>query len=255
MSISKWLDTVVVKQHQIERKAGKGNPVLKDKDYSFEVLKDLYDKGYDYVTWIRTNHEAKCALCQFYDTHETTWRLADFLGLARLASEESDIMITAAVWGPWEELDDSEKLSVLRTPKTAYNYAVRMGILNMPEEVLEKIVEDDYTVRSYIQDFLNITDTEPVPKIIIDEVGGDGYFVDKLYRAYSNQDNYPEELKFRGMTEVEVSKRDQRYYNTTYLIHNAPLYEHSHVGCKCQLMVWKSKDPEDIVFVDASGLK
>ena len=39
----------------------------------------------------------------------------------------------------------------------------------------------------------------------------------------------------------------------SYLQHDAPLYEHSHVGCSCRLACYKSTDPGDIIFVSRSG--
>lgn len=264
MSISKWLDKVAVQQYQIERKARKGNFDPKIKDDTFYVLLDLYEKGYDMVTWIVTDHEAKCELCKFYDSHQTTWKLSEFLGLTRTAEQSNLMYITAAPNKPWVELDDSEKLEVLRTPITAYNYAKRIGYINTPEEVLEELSKDLVMAEYFLDGFLETTETETVPKIIVDRVAYDAPYVERTFRELGGQDNFPSQLKFKGMTEEEVALEDQKNWNDTLLKERVdtsgaksytPLYDHSHVGCKCQLMVWKSYEPTDMVYVDASGLK
>ena len=251
MSISKWLDMVAIKQHQIERNAANYN--AKNRDNTFDTLMELYEKGYDMVTWVVTDHEAKCDLCKFYGSHQTTWRLAEFLNLDKFASYRADITITAAIYEPWNELDDSDKLAILRTPQTAYNYAKHLGYVDVPEEVIEKISENETVSEYFLEGFLSTTEEYTVPLTIIDAVGGDAPFVDRLFRELGGQKNYPEQLKFRGMTEKEVALMDQEDFNISRLKHNAPLFEHSHVGCKCQLLVWKSYDPTEVVYVDAAG--
>lgn len=263
----KWLTKVALQQNQIELQAANRNP--KAQDNTFYVLLDLYEKGYDMVTWVRTDGEPDCKLCQFYDSHQTTWRLSEFLGLTRTAEQDNDIEKVAAADKPWVDLDDSEKLDVLRTPITAYNYAKRLGFQDVPSEVVEEIAKDLTVSEYYVSKFLEEYETGDIPKKIVDTVGYDASFVDRIQRDYQNQDSYPKELKFRGATKEEVALMDQEGWNNTLLErhkwvdeqgntilrHEAPLFEHSHINCKCQLMVWKSSNPSDVVYVDASGKK
>lgn len=254
MSISKWLDEAAVQQHRIERKARKGNFEDKEDDESFYTLLDLYEKGYDMVTWIVTDHEARCELCKFYDSHQTTWRLSEFLGLTRVASQNNLIHIIAAPNKPWVELEDSEKLQVLRTPITAYNYAKRMGYINIPEEVAEEISKDLTVAEYFTEGFLDSNETDKLPNSIVNAIANDASFVERLARDKEKQPNFPEDLKqFKGRTEEEIALEDQKNFNATLLRYNAPLFEHSHCNCACQLMVWKSDNPSDIVYVDAAG--
>lgn len=249
----KWLTKVALQQNQIELQAANHNP--KAQDNTFYVLLDLYEKGYDMVTWLVTDHEAKCKLCQFYDSHQTTWRLSEFLGLTRTAEQDNDIEKVAAADKPWIDLDDSEKLDVLRTPITAYNYAKRLGFQDVPDEVIEEIAKNLNVSEYYVSDVLDSSEVDSIPNKIVDRVGYDASFVDRIFRDYGGQTNFPEELKFKGGTEEEVALEDQKNWNSTLLKYEAPLFEHTHPGCKCQLMVWKSSNPSDIVYVDASGKK
>ena len=248
---SSWLDKIALRQNQIELQAANHNP--KQQDNSFYVLLDLLEKGYDMVSWVRTDDEPACDLCKFYNDHKTTWRLSEFLGLTRSASLDKGILITAAIEGPWEELDDSDRIAVLRTPLSAYTYAKGLGFVSVPEEVVEEISKDLTVSEYFLEGLLESSETEKVPAKIIDTVGGDAPFIDRLNRNLGGQRNYPEQLKFRGATEEEVALEDQKGWNTTLLRYDSPLYEHAHINCKCQLMVWKSDNPSDVVYVDARG--
>lgn len=260
MSISKWLDKVAVQQHQIERKARKGDFEDKADDESFYTLLDLYEKGYDRVTWVATDDEKTCKLCNFYSDHETTWRLHDFLHLAKTSSYRSELSITAArpvPSGPWADLDDSDKLWVLRTPNTAYNYVLRTdNFTDVPEDVLKKISESVLVSEIFAEVFMESEDTEELPKIIIDTIARDATWVDWFHRNYKNKGNFPKQLVFKGMDESEdasyINEVRPLDYNTSLLQHEAPIFEHSHVGCRCQLKVWKSDNPSDVVYVDAT---
>lgn len=247
---SSWLERVTLEQNKIELQAANHNP--KEKDNTFYILLDLFDKGYDMVSWVVTDHETKCELCTFYNNHKTTWRLSEFLGLTRQATINSDITITAA-YGAWEELDDSDKLKILRTPNTAYSYAKSLDFDRVPEQVIEEISKNETLSEYFLERFLSVNEVDTVPQSIIDAVGSDAPFVDRLFRELGNQSNFPKDLKFRGMTEEEIALEDQKNWNSTALRYEAPLFEHSHPGCKCQLMVWKSDNPSDVVFVDATG--
>ena len=248
---SSWLDKIALRQNQIELQAANHNP--KQQDNSFYVLLDLLEKGYDMVSWVRTDDEPACDLCKFYNDHKTTWRLPEFLGLTRSASLDKGILITAAIEGSWEELDDSDRIAVLRTPLSAYTYAKGLGFVSVPEEVVEEISKDLTVSEYFLEGLLESSETEKVPAKIIDTVGGDASFIDRLNRNLGGQRNYPDQLKFRGATEEEVALEDQKGWNTTLLRYDSPLYEHAHINCKCQLMVWKSDNPSDVVYVDARG--
>lgn len=247
---SSWLDKIALRQNQIELQAANYNS--KQPDNTLPILMELLEQGYDMVSWVKTDGEPDCELCNFYNNHKTTWRLSEFLGLTR-ASLEKGIQITAADTPVWEELEDSDKLAILRTPASAYKYAKKLGFKNIPEDVIEEISKDLTVSEYFVEGFLDSNETDKLNSLIVDIVGEDAAFVDRLFRDKGKQSNYPQELKFRGMTEEEVALEDQKNFNASLLKHNAPLFEHSHVGCLCQLMVWKSKNPSDVVYVDAAG--
>lgn len=247
---SSWLDKIALLQNQISLQAANYNSKLPDS--TFPVLMELLEQGYDMVSWVVTDHEPACKLCRYYNDHKTTWRLSEFLGLTR-ASLERGIHIIAAPLA-WEELDDSDKLSILRTPMSAYKYAKSLGFKNIPEEVVEEISKDLTVSEYFTEGFLDSNETDKLPNSIVDTIAEDASFVERLARDKEKQPNFPEDLKqFKGRTEEEIALEDQKNFNATLLRYNAPLFEHSHCNCACQLMVWKSDNPSDIVYVDAAG--
>lgn len=244
---SSWLDKIALLQNQISLQAA-------EQDNTFPVLLELLEQGYDMVSWVTTDHEPACELCQYYNNHKTTWRLSEFLGLTR-ASLERGIHIIAAPLA-WEELDDSDKLSILRTPMSAYKYAKSLGFKNIPSEVIEEISRDLIVSEYFTEGFLDINTEkdDKLPDSIVNTIANDASFVERLARDKEKQPNFPKDLKqFRGRTKEEVALEDQKNFNATLLRYNAPLFEHSHCNCACQLMVWKSKDPSNVVYVDAAG--
>lgn len=248
---SSWLDKIALRQNQIELQAANYNS--KQPDNTLPILMELLEQGYDMVSWVKTDGEPDCELCNFYNNHKTTWRLSEFLGLTR-ASLEKGIQIIAADTPVWEELEDSDKLAILRTPMSAYKYAKSLGFKNIPEEVVEEVSKDLTVSEYFTEGFLDSNEIDKLPNSIVDTIAEDASFVERLARDKEKQPNFPEDLKqFKGRTEEEIALEDQKNFNATLLRYNAPLFEHSHCNCACQLMVWKSDNPSDIVYVDAAG--
>lgn len=253
---SSWLNEIIIKGYHLGIIAENHNPKVPDN--SLAQLVELLEQGYDRVEWMGSDRDKESGeICQHYDSNRTTWDLASFLNIAKESSENSDINIIAA---SFDEMSEEEKLKIVSNPASAYRYAKKNRFQDIPLEITDVIAEDVGWTEAFINGFLNnnIDDEIPAKMIstIIQNLTTEADFIAHILHYFGTQDNVPE--RFRNALGDSSSADSMIQENPSNigdpnLMHNAPIYEHSHVGCNCFLAVYKSDDPSDVVFVGKGG--
>ena len=233
---------------------------VKPQDMSLDTLIMLLNEGYDRVTWIGSDRDkAENEICQRYDSNQTTWSLEAFINVN--ADYLGGIQKTAALSKEDYSIDEWQEL--LTSPGRALKYAQQHNFQDLPQEVIDSIAEDGLSSYRFVNRFLKVNQTDPIPQSIVDATLSDEDQLDYLYEIYKDQPNFPD--TYRDMYEgvARDRQREVHYHNNqkgtkfdksnAKIPFDAPIFSHSHVGCQCYLKVWKSTDPDDCVFVDANG--
>lgn len=252
-----WLNGLSVTAKGNEN-SGNRNP--KTQDMSLDALLKLLNEGYDRVTWVGSDRDkAENEICQRYDTNKTTWSLEAFINVN--ASYLSGIKITAAM--SKEDYDEEDWQALVSSPGKALKYAEQHGFQDLPQEIIDSVASDGLTAYRFVNRFLKVNQTDNIPQPIIQATLSDADSIAYLYDIYRENPNLPEEYAemSRGI-EDENGGRSHYFSNqkgtnfdksNTNIPFDAPIYAHSHVGCQCGLLVWKSTNPDDCVFIDANG--
>lgn len=257
-----FLDDIVIKGYHLGVIAGgptSGNHNPKLPDNSLAYLMELLEQGYDRVEWVGSDRDKEEGeICEYYDSHRTTWDLASFLNMHKESSKRNDIEITAAQL--YEDMSDDDKLKVLNSPLSAYKYAKSQKFKNVPLEVVDVISEDVGWTEAYINGFLNNNKTEEVPSTLVDTILSnlttEVDFVGHILHYFGYQDNTP--MRFfdaigDSKTVDSLIEEKPKFIGEPNLDHDAPIYSHSHVQCGCMLYCYRSDNPSDGVFVGTQG--
>lgn len=251
--LNRALENIVPLEVVGKGNANSGNRNPKDPDQSFDVLMDLLNKGYDRVQWVLSHRDKEPGeICTVMDQMNTTWDLRSFLNIT--AKLKDGINITAAE-GDWDSMSDEERLEVINTAQSAYDYAKQHNFDNLPKDVVDTIAEDVDWADRFITQFLKRETVADVPTEIVNAVAANGDLAAYLNDLYGDQDNFPKMLKEISQGAGGFVREVGKEYGMgeSGLHHRAPIFEHSHVGCKCYLAVFKSDNPSDVVFVSAEG--
>lgn len=231
-----------------------GNRNPKSPDLSLDYLIDLLNEGYDRVTWVGSDRDKQAnEICQRYDEAQTTWTLESFLNL-HSASLSDMIQITGKEKGEYSE---EQWEDIISNPSKSLKFARENNFADLPLEIIESIASDLDVSQRFVNQFLNRNDVDKIPQQIVDTTLSDPASMHYIVENFEGQSNVPEEYKdmTRGMSAPTqlVDKGHTFSSGDAVLPFGAPIFSHSHVGCQCFLAVWKSKDPSDVVFVDANG--
>lgn len=260
---SDWLNSIKVEAAGNENS---GNHNTKSQDMSLDALIALLNEGYDRVTWVGSDRDkAENEICQKYDANKTTWSLEAFINVS--ASLDSGIKVVATM--SKEDYSEEDWNKIISSPGKSLKYAEQNNFENLPLDIIDSIASDSIVSYRFVNRFLKRNTTDDIPEQIVRATLGDANEVMYLADIYGDQPNCPVEYKkMTGITtkkvdgvETEVgeghflnNQRGTQYERSnTNIPFDAPIYAHSHVGCQCMLMVWKSNSPEDVVFIDANG--
>lgn len=236
----------------------------KPQDMSLDYLIDLLNEGYDRVTWVGSDRDKQAnEICQRYDSNNTTWSLEAFINVN--AGYLKGIKVTAAM--SKEDYDEADWNKLVSSPGSSLKYAQQHGFTDLPKEIIDSIASDDLTAYRFVSRFLKVNQTDTIPQPIVDTTLSDADSIAYLYDIYRDNPNLPVEYKEMSIG-IDDETEDGRKYRSHFfnnqegtkftrdnskIPYEAPIFAHSHVGCQCFLAVWKSKDPSDVVFVDANG--
>lgn len=243
-------------------------------DQSITILLDLYNQGYDRVEWKGSDRCIADAdteeICRRYNDAHTTWTLRDFLCIT--SGYSVGIPKTAAKYDyyttEWDMLREDQKQDILKTPTNSFRYACAMDYVNLPDEVYNSIARNGNISGNFIYRWLKEKLTDNIPQVIVDSAVADpdgNSWVYYIIDNFRSEHNLPHEFdKFLSGGTSENTHKD-RTEGHTYTEEDsdlpdffgagrAPIYSHSHVGCKCFLKVYKSTDPSDMVIVNVNGL-
>lgn len=261
LNTEQWLNSFITKQA--------GNSV--QDDMTLPILVDLYNQGYDRVEWVGSDRciaeDDTDEICHRYDSDKTTWTLRDFLCITSGFNFGIPKKAYKRTWleKDWSMLTDEQKADVLRTPTNAFNYACSLDYTNIPEEVIEAVAQSTWASGNLVYRWLKNNAKGPIPQPLVDaavnEIGSGPksdwvYYISENFR---NNPNLPHEfdmfLKGEDTENTYKEKAEGHKYtiSDTHVPFDAPMYSHSHVGCKCFLRVYKSTDPADQVLIDATG--
>lgn len=251
-----WLNGLKVTAKGNEN-SGNYNP--KPQDMSLDALVKLLNEGYDRVTWVGSARDkAENEICQKYDTNKTTWSLEAFINVN--AEYLKGIKVTAAMTK--EDYDEDDWNDLVSSPGRALKYAQEHNFEDLPQEIIDSVASDSLSSYRFVNRFLKVNQTDTIPQPIVDSAMSDADQIDYLYDIYKEQPNFP--VTYREMYEGKGDReREVHYHNNqkgtqfdrsnTNIPFDAPIFSHSHVGCQCGLLVWKSTNPDDCVFIDANG--
>lgn len=235
----------------IKKESANYNP--KSPDSSLNYLIDLLNDGYDRVTWVGSDRDKEAnEICKKYDDAETTWTLESFLNihsgfLSMNIKKESRTR---------DEYSDAEWERVISNPSYSLKFARENNFLNLPVDIIDSIASDLDVSQRFVNQFLSKNQTDPIPQPIVDTTLSDPEAMAYIVDVYGEQPNIPADYHqmTQGMGDkTKVVNKHTFSSGDANIPFNAPIFSHSHVGCQCFLAVWKSTNPEDVVFVDANG--
>lgn len=241
-----------------------GNHNDKPQDMSLDTLIRLLNEGYDRVTWIGSKRDKEeNEICERYDSNRTTWSLEAFINVN--AGYLKGIKVTAAM--SKEDYDEADWNKLVSSPGRSLKYAQQQGFTDLPQEIIDSIASDDLTAYRFVNRFLKVNQTDTIPQPIVDATLSDADSIAYLYDRYSDNPNLPVEYKEMSRGIDEETEDGRKYRSHTFnnqrgtqftrsdsnIPFDAPIFAHSHVGCQCGILVWKSTDPDDCIFLDANG--
>lgn len=234
-----------------------GNHNPKPQDMSLDALVRLLNEGYDRVTWVGSDRDKEAnEICQRYDTNKTTWTLEAFINVN--AEYLKGIRITAAM--SKEDYDEKDWDKIVSSPGRALTYAQEHNFQDLPQEIIDSIATDGVVSYRFVNRFLKVNQTDEIPQPIVDSSMSQVTETYYIYDIYNDQPNLPVAYKelYEGVSDGGKGHKTRQKgtsfdRSNTNVPFDAPIYAHSHVGCQCGLLVWKSTNPEDCVFIDANG--